>query len=168
MPDYDDLVEAWVTLCAIETAVAHQDTYPARRDEYGPSLAQLIDEGHATTGMEAANGHHLRVLFTSAFTTMFGEVDCMLCPTMPKLTPSLAKMTNYGSDPEVLHAIMRFTAPFNFSGSPTITLPNGIDTAGMPHSMQIVGPHLGECAIIRAAAAYQSVTNWHTRQPNID
>tara|TARA_B110000091_G_scaffold104695_1_gene113743 strand:- start:108 stop:575 length:468 start_codon:yes stop_codon:yes gene_type:complete len=155
-------------MCAIETAVAHQDTYPARGDEYGPGLAQLIGEGHTTTGMKAAHGHHLRVLFTSAFITMFGEVDCMLCPTMPKLTPSLAKMAHYGSDPEVLHAIMRFTAPFNFSGNPTITLPNGIDTAGMPHSMQIVGPHLGECAIIRAAAAYQRVTNWHTRHPNID
>ena len=47
---------------------------------------------------------------------------------------------------------MRFTAPFDFSGSPTITLPNGIDTAGMPLSMQIVGPMLGEAAIIRAAA----------------
>ena len=168
MPNYDGLIEAWIMMCAIETAVAHQDTYPARGDEYGPGLAQLIGEGHTTTGMKAAHGHHLRVLFTSAFITMFGEVDCMLCPTMPKLTPSLAKMAHYGSDPEVLHAIMRFTAPFNFSGNPTITLPNGIDTAGMPHSMQIVGPHLGECAIIRAAAAYQSVTNWHTRHPNID
>jgi|TARA_B110000261_G_scaffold51653_2_gene61122 amidase len=168
MPDYDDLVQAWNMMCAIETAVAHQDTYPARADEYGPDLAQLIDEGHATTGMKAARGHHLRVLFTSALSTIFSEVDCMLCPTMPKLTPSLAKMTDYGSDPKVLHAILRFTAPFDFSGNPTITLPNGIDTADMPHSMQIVGPHLGESSIIQIAAAYQSVTNWHTLHPNID
>ena len=91
----------------------------------------------------------------------------MLCPTMPKLTPSLAKMTDYGSDPKVLHAIMRFTAPFDFSGNPTITLPNGIDTAGMPLSMQIVGPHLGESSIIQAADAYQRVTSWHTRHPKI-
>ena len=66
MPNYDGLIEAWIMMCAIETAVAHQDTYPARGDEYGPSLAQLIDEGHTTTGMKAAHGHHLRVLFTSA------------------------------------------------------------------------------------------------------
>jgi Asp-tRNA(Asn)/Glu-tRNA(Gln) amidotransferase A subunit family amidase len=38
----------------------------------------------------------------------------------------------------------------------------------MPHSMQIVGPHLGESSIIQIAAAYQSVTNWHTLHPNID
>jgi amidase len=167
MPDYDELVEAWIMMCAIETAVAHKDTYPTHADQYGPSLAQLIDEGHATTGMRAARGHQLRVLFSSALSTMFGDVDCMLCPTIPKLIPSLAKMTDYGSDPKVLHAIMRFTAPFDFSGNPTITLPNGIDTAGMPLSMQIVGPHLGESSIIQAADAYQRVTSWHTRHPKI-
>jgi amidase len=60
---------------------------------------------------------------------------------------------------------MRFTAPFDFSGSPTVTLPNGFDTAGMPLSMQIVGPRLGEAKIIRAADAFQNVTDWHRRMP---
>ena len=117
--------------------------------------------------MEAARGHHLRLAFTEALATMFGEVDCMLCPTMPMPTPSLAEMAQYGEDPSVLNAILRFTAPFDFSGNPTVTLPNGIDRAGMPLSMQIVGPRLGEAAIIRAAGAYQSVTDWHARHPAI-
>ena len=117
--------------------------------------------------MQAAEGHHLRIAFSAAFETMFGDMDCMLCPTMPTPTPSLADMADYGADPDVLGAIMRFTAPFDFSGSPTVTLPSGFDSAGMPLSMQIVGPKLGEAAIIRAAHAYQSATDWHTRQPNM-
>jgi amidase len=48
-----------------------------------------------------------------------------------------------------------------------VTLPNGLDSVGMPLSMQIVGPKLGEAAIIRAAHAYQSATDWHTRQPSM-
>ncbi len=77
-------------------------------------------------------------------------------------------MEDYGNDPEVLLAIMRYTAPFDFSGSPTITLPNGFDSDGMPLSMQIVGPHLHEPAIIRLATTYQNVTDWHRRQPDMD
>ena len=165
VPDYDLLVDVWVMMCAIETAAAHKETFPARADEYGPDLAQLILQGHATTGVEAAQGHHLRIAFSSALEAMFGGIDCMLCPTMPTPTPSLAEMAGYGSDPDVLGAIMRFTAPFDFSGSPTITLPNGFDQAGMPLSMQIVGPKLGEAAIIRAADAYQNATDWHRRMP---
>ena len=167
LPNYDALVDAWIGMCAIETAVVHRDTYPARADEYGPDLAQLIDKGRAMTGMQAAEGHHLRIAFNSAFDTMFGDIDCMLCPTMPKPTPSLADMADYGADPTVLGAIMRYTAPYDFTGSPTVTLPNGFDSAGMPLSMQIVGPKLGEATIIRAAHAYQSATDWHRRYPNI-
>ncbi len=165
VPPWEDLAAVWIRMCAIETAVAHADTYPARAKEYGPDLIQLIDEGRNTSGMDAARGHHLRIAFTQALATMFGAVDCMLCPTMPTPTPSLADMATYGEDPAVLSAIMRFTAPFDFSGTPTITLPNGIDSAGMPLSMQIAGPHLGEAAIIRAADAYQNATDWHTLQP---
>jgi amidase len=43
-----------------------------------------------------------------------------------------------------------------------------MDSDGMPLSMQLVGPHLGEAALIRAAAAYQGVTDWHRKQPDID
>ena len=167
LPDYDALVDAWIMMCAIETAVAHQNTYPARKEEYGPDLAQLIEEGLSTTGTEAARGHHLRINFSMAFEALFGGIDCMLCPTMPSPTPSLADMKDYGADPAVLNAIMRYTAPYDFSGSPTVTLPNGFDNAGMPLSMQIVGPKLGEAAIIRAGDAFQSVTDWHTRHPDI-
>jgi amidase len=167
LPPYEDLVSRWIAMCAIETAVAHSETYPARADEYGADLAQLIDEGHATTGMQAAQGQHLRVAFTNALAAMLGSVDCMICPTMTTRTPRLSDMDDYGSDPEVLLSIMRYTAPFDFSGSPTITLPNGLDTDGMPLSMQLVGQHLSEATIIRAAAAYQSITDWHRRQPDI-
>ncbi len=165
LPPWEALAANWIRMCAIETAVAHADTYPARAAEYGPDLIQLIEEGRNTSGLDAARGHHMRLAFTEVLATMFGAVDCMLCPTMPTPTPRLADMTAYGEDPEVLSAIMRFTAPFNFSGTPTITLPNGIDSAGMPLSMQIVGPYLGEATIIRAADAYQNATDWHTFEP---
>lgn len=168
MPPHADLVAQWIRMCAIETALAHVDTYPARTADYGADLAQLIDEGHATTGMQAAAGQQLRMAFTNALSSMMKTVDCMICPTMTKRTPRLSQMDDYGSDPEVLLSIMRYTAPFDFSGSPTITLPNGIDSDGMPLSMQLVGPRLGEAALIRAAAAYQGVTDWHRKQPDID
>lgn len=167
LPPYDELVSVWIRMCAIETAVAHQDTYPSRAAEYGPDLSQLIDEGYNTTAMQAASGHHLRINFSGGLATMFGAVDCMICPTMTTRVPRLDAMGDYGDDPEVLLAIMRYTAPFDFSGSPTITLPNGFDTDGLPHSMQLVGPHLSEATLVRAASAYQSVTDWHTQHPDI-
>ena len=84
---------------------------------------------------------------------------------MPVPIPSLELMKAYGEDPNVLLDILRFTAPFNFSGSPTITLPNGFDQASMPLSMQVVGPHLSEDVLARVGHAFQAVTDWHKRRP---
>ena len=167
MPSYEELVKNWIRMCAIETAVVHKQTYPSRAPEYGSALSQLIEEGRTTTDSEAAKGHHMRIGFSAGLAAIFGAVDCIICPTMAKPVPRLDSMINYGSNPAGLLEIMRYTAPFNFSGSPTITLPNGVDSAGLPHSMQLVGPHLSEGKLIRLASAYQGVTNWHKDHPNI-
>ena len=81
--------------------------------------------------------------------------------------PTLAKMSEYGADPGVLLSILRFTAVFDFSGSPTITLPMGMASDQMPLSMQLVGPHLSEEVLGRAGTAFQSATDWHAQQPRI-
>ncbi len=164
-PDYEHLVSQWIMMCSVETAIAHKDTYPQRSEQYGPDLVQLIEQGLNTSGEEHAQGVLHRLAFKKQVGNMFNNIDCMLIPTLPIPTPSLEKMMEYGEDPNVLNSILRFTAPFDFSGNPTITLPNGIDRSGMPLSMQIVGPQLGEAKIIRAAHAYQTMTDWHRKTP---
>src|SRR3984957_2369909 len=166
-PAYQKLVSQWIAMCSVETAAAHIDSYPARRSEYGPDLAKLIDQGIATKGTEIAGIALERMRFSRELSELFEAVDVLLIPTMPIPTPSLDLMRAYGEDPNVLLGILRFTAPFDFSGSPTLTLPNGLDSAGMPLSMQLVGPHLLEDVLVRAGAAFQGVTNWHERRPPV-
>ena len=164
-PPYQQLVSLWIAMCSVETASAHQETYPARKSEYGPDLAALIDQGLATPGAEIAEINLERIKFGRRLADLFERVDVLLIPTMPVPIPSLELMKSYGEDPNVLLGILRFTAPFNFSGSPTVTLPNGLDAAGMPLSMQVVGPHLSEDVLIRVAQAFQYVTDWHKLRP---
>jgi amidase len=164
-PAFKKLVSLWIPMCSVETAIAHLDTYPARKAEYGPDLAQLIDQGRSLTGLEVGEIYHERLKFSGALAALFQEIDMLLVPTMPVPIPSLDKMSEYGEDPNVLLGILRFTAPFDFSGSPTITLPNGIDRDGMPLSMQLVGRHVSEDMLARAGNAFQKVTDWHTRRP---
>ncbi len=164
-PSYQRLVSQWIAMCSVETALAHRDDFPARRGEYGPDLAALIDQGLATTGTEIAAIHLERLRFARELADLFESVDILLIPTMPVPIPSLELMKAYGEDPNVLLGILRFTAPFNFSGSPTLTLPNGFDQASMPLSMQMVGRHLSEDVLARAGHAFQSATDWHRRRP---
>ena len=63
---------------------------------------------------------------------------------------------------------MRFTAPFNMSGRPTITLPVGFTREGLPLGVQLVGPHLREDLLVRAGRAFQNATDWHARRPPVE
>jgi amidase len=166
-PSYEKLVSQWIPMCSVETAEAHLETYPSRKSEYGPDLAQLIEQGRSVSGIEIAAIHHERLKFSGNLAALFEDIDLLLVPTMPMPIPTLAKMSEYGADPSVLLSILRFTAVFDFSGSPTITLPVGMASDQMPLSMQLVGPHLSEEMLARAAHAFQSTTGWHTLRPPI-
>jgi amidase len=166
-PSYEKLVSQWIPMCSVETAEAHLETYPSRKNEYGPELAQLIEQGRSVSGVEIAAIHHERLKFCGKLAALFGDIDLLLIPTMPVPIPTLTKMGEYGADPNILLSILRFTAVFDFSGSPTITLPMGMASDQMPLSMQLVGPHLSEAVLARAAHAFQSTTDWHTRRPPI-
>jgi len=167
-PPYEKLVSMWIPMCSVETAEAHLETYPARKLDYGPDLALLIEQGRSVSGVEIAAIHHERLKFSGGLAALFSDIDLLLVPTMPVPIPTLAKMSEYGADPSILLSILRFTAVFDFSGSPTITLPMGMASDHMPLSMQLVGPHLSEDVLARAGHAFQSVTDWHTRRPPLD
>lgn len=165
MPPTETLLRDWIPFCAVETAIAHQADYPGRADEYGPDLAQLIEHGRRVTGIEFGSIMHERLEFAGRLSALFRGVDLLLMPTMPVPVPSLTRMAEYGQDDTVLLRMLRFTAPFNFAGNPTITMPCGIDAAGLPLSLQLVGPHVSEALLCRAGHAFQSRTDWHARHP---
>jgi amidase len=58
-PDIKQSVLDWPAACAVEAAVAHEDTYPPRKNEYGPALAALLDAARiipATDFQKLSNG----------------------------------------------------------------------------------------------------------------
>ena len=76
-------------------------------------------------------------------------------------------MATLGRVPAELAALMRFTAPFDMSGHPTLTLPVAFTAAGLPIGAQFVGRPLGEPAIVRVGRAFQRATEWHRRHPKV-
>jgi aspartyl-tRNA(Asn)/glutamyl-tRNA(Gln) amidotransferase subunit A len=60
-----------------------------------------------------------------------------------------------------------YTLPFNLSGSPAVTLPCGFGADGLPIGLQLVGPHLGDARLLRAAALYEAAAPWADRHPEV-
>jgi amidase len=167
MPRVDDMVADWGPNCAVETAVAHAATYPARRSEYGPGLAAFLNLGHRLGGMDYQRLLLRRADFTGRMNALFTEVDLLLVPGQPYASPTVERMTRLARDPAHVAGLLRFTAPFDMSGHPTITLPSGVTEQGLPVGVQLAGGHLREDLLVRAGRVFQQATDWHTRRPPV-
>ncbi len=166
-PDVDAMLADWGPNCAVETAVAHEPTFPARRAEYGPGLAGLIDAGRGLSGLDYQRILLRRRAFTGRVHEALAPVDAMLVPAQPIAAPTVARMATLGQVPAELAALIRYTAPFDMSGHPTLTVPAAFTAAGLPVGVQFVGRHLGEAAICRVGRAFQRATEWHRRHPRL-
>ena len=164
-PDPLDVIRDWGPQCAVETAVAHEATFPSRRTAYGPGLAGFIAMGREVQALDLQKIWLRRRQFGGRVKALFGAIDLLLIPAQPMASPTVAEMETLGSDPAAFEVLVKFTAPFNTTGSPTITFPAGFTPKGMPVAMQLVARHGGEPLLVRAARAYQRETDWHRRHP---
>lgn len=155
----------WFLNCAVEAAVAHAATYPARKQEYGSVLSAVLEAGRS---MPATDYHRVllrRLELRGRVAALFRTIDVLLIPVHPFAPLTLDAIRTLGEQPELIAKLQRYTCPFDMTGNPTITLPGGFTPAGSPIAFQLVAAHLDEATLIRAGAAFQTVTSWHRRHP---
>lgn len=166
-PDPKDVVNDWFPLCGAETAVAHEATYPSRKDEYGPGLISVIELGRQLSGMDYQKIVLRREAFRGRLRALFETIDLLAIPAQAVAAPTLAKMATFGEDPALLNGLLYFTCPFDMTGSPTITIPAGATANGGRIGFQFVGRHFDEARLVVAGDAFQRVTDWHKQHPSL-
>ena len=53
----------------------------------------------------------------------------------------------------------------NMTGQPAASVPAGWTADGLPVGLQIVGRHLDDATVLRAAAAFEAARPWRDRWP---
>ncbi|MEE9281645.1 MAG: amidase [Myxococcota bacterium] len=166
LPSADALLDGWARVTAVECAMAHAETFPSRADEYGPELRALLELAPRVSGIDYARMEVERTGFRRRLADLFDRVDLLLVPAMPTPAPLAADaIAGNPAQGEDVGNLLQFTAPFDFSGSPTLSLPGGFTPDGVPLGFQLVGRHLDEAGLLRAGHAYQGITDWHERRP---
>lgn len=163
VPDVSQAVIDWAPACALEAAAAHRGTFPSRQEDYGPVLASVLKSGHALSALQFQEIRARRMALRGRFSHLFQSIDALLLPVQPFAPLTLAQICTLGTQPELIEKLQRYTAPFNLTGHPTVTLPGGFSEAGMPIGVQLAGRD--EAMLIRAAVAFQGATSWHKRRP---
>jgi len=95
--------------------------------------------------------------------------DALLTPTLTRPAVPLGTLPSAsGRYMEELWSWLPFTFPFNATGQPAFSVPNGFTKAGLPIGLQIVGPPADEAGIISIAAAFEEARPWRAQHPPVD
>lgn len=169
LPWPDDAVDQWTVLCAIEVALAHEGRFPEQREGYAPHLAELLDFGLGLTAKQVGAAMQWRLVYNGAVARAMHGLDAVLFPIteapMAELdnvyaAPSAGKAENLGN-------MLKFTSPADFTGFPSLTMPGGFDDRGGPIGFQLMGHTLTEDRLFKLGAAFQRVTDFHTKRPDL-
>jgi aspartyl-tRNA(Asn)/glutamyl-tRNA(Gln) amidotransferase subunit A len=102
----------------------------------------------------------VRTLIKQDFEEAFAQVDLIACPTTPTTAFKIGEKTG---NPIEMYLSDIFTISANLAGVCGISVPCGFDQSNLPIGLQLIGPHLGESTILRAAYAYEQAAGWRQR-----
>jgi aspartyl-tRNA(Asn)/glutamyl-tRNA(Gln) amidotransferase subunit A len=94
----------------------------------------------------------VRTLIINDFARAYEHFDVLVSPTSPTTAFPLGAKVD---DPLAMYLSDVCTVPTNLAGAPGISVPAGLDGAGLPVGVQIVAPALGEAVMFRAARALE-------------
>jgi aspartyl-tRNA(Asn)/glutamyl-tRNA(Gln) amidotransferase subunit A len=168
VPDVSLINTLMHVLMTVEAATVHRKWLATRRADYAEQVRSRIEPGlfyPATRYLEALS---MRAPVAAEFVaTAMNNVDLLHLPAIPIPVPTIEETTR-GAPADVarvLGVVGHCTRAINYLGLPAISVPAGFDGKGLPIGFQLVGRPFTEAILLRAADAYQRVTDWHQRKP---
>jgi aspartyl-tRNA(Asn)/glutamyl-tRNA(Gln) amidotransferase subunit A len=145
-----------------EAYAYHERDLQERSDKYGSYTRQQLQQGAFFTAADYVQAQRVRVLIREDAQRALANVDVLITPTGLTFAPTFA-----GYDPDALRRQPTFTGIWNLTGFPAMSVCCGFSEVGMPMGMQIIGRPFDEQMVLRVGDAYQRLTDWHTRVPEL-
>jgi Asp-tRNA(Asn)/Glu-tRNA(Gln) amidotransferase A subunit family amidase len=154
----DDIetIAAWHRkLIAAEMAAEHRELYSNCSEQYRPKTSEIIKEGSAVTTDDLVEARHQQKGLRERLETKMREAKIDLWVTPAALGPAPEGIDATGNP--------AMNLPWTNSGLPTVSVPSGRAGNGLPLSLQLVAPYLGDELLLYWAggvaelfAAYQA------------
>ena len=152
-------INAVARVILLAEAAALCDAFADRRQELGPDVLDLMNQGRLVAATDYINAQRLRRLMRDAFRTVWQRVDCLITPATPNVSPKVGQktVTLGGQEEDVRLATTRLLRCFNAMGFPALSMPCGLSRLGLPVGLQVAGPPFQEKRILRLAATIEDM-----------
>ena len=145
-----------------EAYAYHEPNLKARPQDFGEIVRGRFRVGALMSAADYLQAQRVRTLARREFAEVLKDVDLLVTPTMTQ-----PAATFEGYDPASTVRGRSFTAPFNVTGLPAISVPCGFTEDGLPIGMQLAGKPFDEPSVIQAAYTYQQHAHWCDTRPPI-
>jgi aspartyl-tRNA(Asn)/glutamyl-tRNA(Gln) amidotransferase subunit A len=144
-------------------AAFHESRLLENPGDFGADVRQRLQTGAALPLKEYIQARRTQTVLRRQFARFFETYDLLLMPTAPVVAPPIEGPEAV----ELARVLTRYTAPFNLTGLPALSLPCGFTSEGLPIGLQIIARHWGEAQVLRAGYAFAQATDWHRRKPPV-
>jgi aspartyl-tRNA(Asn)/glutamyl-tRNA(Gln) amidotransferase subunit A len=141
-------------------AAFHRERLKEHPDWFGADVRQRLETGAAFTSSEYALARRTQAEVKRRCEVLLNIYDVLILPTTPIPAPVLEGENAV----ERARQLTRFTAPFNLTGLPALSVPCGFTKEGLPIGLQIVSRAWNEAGVLRTGYAFQQATDWHKQK----
>lgn len=142
-----------------EASLVHERWMPDRAGDYHPVIREHLESGARALALDYLRAQRERLRFRAEFMERMARLDALVLPTMAGTAPPEDGVTD-------LSLTTRFTAPFNLTGQPALSMPCAFDEHGLPIGVQIAGKPFDEATVYRVASFVEASRGMtHARPP---
>ncbi|HEY3717883.1 MAG TPA: amidase [Jatrophihabitantaceae bacterium] len=161
LPYYTEVLAALGVIVAGEMLAYHLPDAQTRLPDFVASNRLGLGKHTFYTGADYVQAQRVRRVAHRALTALYDDVDLVLTPTA---VVGALRLDDLGDDFSTWFG--RIHTPYwDAMGNPVISVPMGYTAAGLPLGLQLAGRAFDEATVLRAADAYQEVTDSHLEQP---
>jgi aspartyl-tRNA(Asn)/glutamyl-tRNA(Gln) amidotransferase subunit A len=167
-PGFDDPYLAFWGIVALESDLRGLRAMVAEHGHHmTPHIVDFIMR--PWTAEELTDAVMVRKAVTNKLWRFMTRYDLLLTPTLAVPPFQLHVQGPEKIDGNIVPPFkwLAFTFPFNLTGQPAATVPAGFSKDGLPIGLQIVGRHLDDPTVMRAAKAFETAHPWHDKWPSL-
>jgi len=158
-----DYYDVKVTIAESELLAVHEPALRTRPGDFGEDFLGRVLPAVLIGARDYVQAQRERRRILAEMAPVWADYDVLVTATAGGPAPRLDawRTIEFWRRPSL-------TTPFNVTGGPALAQCIGFSAAGLPLSMQLVGPAFAEATVLRVAHAYEQATDWRARRPALD
>jgi amidase len=142
---------------------------PITSDDIEPRNAHYRETGSRLTAVDYLQSRAWLGLWARRVAAWWSSYDVLVTPTVGAPPPRLGWFTEAGPGEEGrrIQSFIPYTAQFNMTGQPAVSLPLHWSADGLPVGVQLVGPYGREDLLVRLASQLEQTMPWADKHPPI-